>query len=112
MCMGVEFEQENDFNRSFRVQQESSGGFSIINFLIKRGWVKDENQANKALVVIIVFVIIVTAFIFYKFVFGGSILPEKASPNAKIIQGYRDQGLTGQALFERMMEDRKSGLIK
>jgi hypothetical protein len=110
--MSVEFEQENDFNRIYRAQQRRLRGFSMINFLIKVGLVKDEKQANIFLICTIVVVILLTIFIFYRFVFGGFIIPKVNDFNTKIMQEYRDQGLTDKALFDKITEDRKSGLIK
>jgi hypothetical protein len=110
--MEVEFEQEKDFNKIYRAQHGSSGGFSMVNFLIKRGWVKDERQANIFLIWTIIIVVILTIFIFYRFVFGGFIIPKVTNFNAKIIQEYRDQGLIGEALFDKVKEAQKSGLIK
>jgi len=110
--MPVEFEQKNDFNKSFRVQQESSSGSSMTDFLIKKGWVKDINQANIFLIGTIVVSVLLTIFVIYRFVFGGSIIPKAINPNTKVIQEYVRQGYTGDALFNKIMEARKSGLIK
>ena len=84
----------------------------MVDFLIKKGWVKDVNQANTFLIGTIIVSILLTIFVVYKFVFGGSIIPEKANPNTKVIQEYVDQGYKGEALFNKIMEARKSGLIK
>jgi hypothetical protein len=110
--MSVEFEQNNEFSGIIKNRQRGSGGFSMINFLIKSGWVKDTNQASVFLIGTIIISLLLTVFIFYNFVFGGSIIPEKVNPSTKVIQGYVKQGYTGEALFNKIIEARKSGLIK
>jgi len=109
--MSVEFDQENNFNKNFERTISKSNGSKMNTYLIKKGYAKNEKQANLILLGISLLCILITIFVFYTFVLGNNKKPV-SSPNAKIIQEYRAQGLTGKALMDKMREDRKAGILK
>jgi hypothetical protein len=45
--MSVQFEEENNFNQSFKNREASSSSGGIIKWLIKNKFAKDEAGANK-----------------------------------------------------------------
>ncbi len=105
--MSVEFEQNNDFRRSFTQEQNSSG---MSRFLIKNGLAKDTDQSNIILISVCILFIIVTSIILYNTFKSPS--SNTNNPNTPIIKNYIDQGLKGKALIDRIKQDRASGLIK
>jgi hypothetical protein len=105
--MPVEFEQNNDFRRSFAQEQNSSG---MSRFLIKNGLAKDTDQSNIILISVCIIFIIITSIILYNTFKSPS--SNTNSPNALIIKSYIDQGLKGKALIDRLNQDRAAGLIK
>jgi hypothetical protein len=109
--MSIEFEQENNFNQAFNRTISKNSGSKMNSFLIKHYIAKNEQQANMILLGISVLCIITTAIIMNVFIFGNRAKPVN-NPNAAKIEEYRKQGLTGKALFDKIQEDRKAGIIK
>ena len=111
--MSVEFDQENSFNKTFMDNNRKSSSSKMSAYLIKKGYAKSEQQANKILIIISLLFIILTIFSYYQFVFGGNLFQKKVNTeNAKIIQEYREQGLKGKELLDKINEARQSGILK
>lgn len=111
--MSVEFDQENNFNKNFNRSFSNSNSSKMNAFLIKKGYAKNEKQANMILLGISLISIFITIVILNMTVFGGSFFNKKTTnQNAKIIKEYQAQGLKGKALFDKLEEDRKAGIIK
>lgn len=108
----MEFNQDKGFQRL----SKDAGNSSFNRFLIKKGFAKDDNQANIILLSISAISLITASVIFYVFVLGGSLpnfgAKKTQNDNAKIIQEYRDQGLKGPELMKKIQEARQAGLIK
>jgi hypothetical protein len=49
--MSVQFEEENNFNESFKRRAASSGSGGITNWLLKNKFAKNEAGANKIMIV-------------------------------------------------------------
>ncbi|MEK7079960.1 MAG: hypothetical protein AAB901_01600 [Patescibacteria group bacterium] len=62
--MAVEFndESQDEYQRSAHAR---SAGFSVIPWLIKKGWVRDQKQGDMLLVTIILLCVIVSGFMIY-----------------------------------------------
>lgn len=111
--MTIELEQESNLDKTFEKNYSSSKKESkMCNFLIKRGISKDRKNAEKLLIIFSITLIIISIIICYTSIFQTSVLYIPKNPNAKIIQEYRAQGLTGKALLDKIQEGRASGLIK
>ena len=108
----VEFNQDKDFQRLTKDATNSS----FVRFLIKKGFAKDEKQANIILISISVISLITTAVVVYTFVLGGTLpnfgAKKIQNDNAKVIQEFRDQGLKGAELMKKIQEARQAGIIK
>ncbi|MFA6430075.1 MAG: hypothetical protein WC229_03590 [Candidatus Paceibacterota bacterium] len=111
--MSVEFDQENSFDKKFERTIAKKKGSKMNAFLIKHYFAKNEKQANMILLGVSLVSLLLTAVILNVSVFGGSFFNKKTlSPNAKIMQEYKDQGLSGKALMDKIREDKKTGISK
>lgn len=51
--MTVEFNEENSFDRSYaQKESHSSTSVGLTAWIIKRGWAKNESQANTVMIII------------------------------------------------------------
>lgn len=75
MCMSFEFETQENFGGN-RFPNTSSSGSKMVDFLIKKGFVKDAASAN--IILILCALIAVSASIYF-FVFGFN-LPQGSAP--------------------------------
>lgn len=111
--MSVEFDQENSFDKKFERTIANKKGSQMNAFLIKHYFAKNEKQANVILLSVSLIAIILTVVILNVSVFGGSLFNKKTlNQNAKIIQEYKKQGLTGKALMDKIRIDTEAGILK
>ena len=104
--VSVEFEHNNDFRRSFAQERNSSG---VSDFLIRNGLAKNDSQSNIILISVCILFVLVTSIVLYDTFKSSSSNINDTNP---IIKSYIDQGLKGKALFDKIRQDRASGLIK
>ncbi len=69
--MDVEFNDKNIYMKNKDIYNIRNPQTSkMIDFLIKKGLVSNEKQGNILLVIIAVFILLISAFVFAKYVFG------------------------------------------
>ena len=110
----IEFEQDNEFIGN-PVRKQDSTNSAFVRFLIRKGYVRTADQASFVLLCIAATSFLLMLIILYFFVFSSPSSPELTPEeinNQKIIQVYRDQGLRGNELGAKIVEMRRSGIIK
>jgi hypothetical protein len=106
--MPVVFDQENSFNKTFNRTFAKSNSSKMSAYLIKKGFAKNEKQANIVLLGISAISIIITIVVLNTTVFGGSLFGKKTtSSNIKAVKEYQAQGLKGRALIDKIIETKK-----
>lgn len=104
----IEFNQDNTGRR---IQSDAANNSFMARILIKKGFAKDLEQANLILISIsLIFFIITMVVILFTFFYSPK--PASNSNNDKIIKEYKDQGLRGKELSNKIREAMKTGLIK
>jgi hypothetical protein len=61
--MSVEFNEENDFNRSYdQSVNRISNSDGLTAWIIKKGWAKNESQANTIMIIVAIICFAVAIF--------------------------------------------------
>lgn len=105
--MSVEFDQENSFNKTFNRTFEKNSGSKMSTYLIKKGYAKNEKQANMILLGISALSICITVIVLNMTVWGGSLFKKSSTQNTEALKEYQAQGLKGRALIEKIRETKK-----
>jgi hypothetical protein len=89
--MSVQFDQENSFNKTFDRTFAKSNSSKMSTYLIKKGYAKNEKQANVILLGISAISILITIVVLNTTVFGGYKKVEiKAPPGYNVV--YPEKG--------------------
>ncbi len=105
--MPVEFDQENNFNKTFNRTFAKNNGSKMSAYLIKKGYVKNEKQANLILLGMSAVFICITIVVLNTTVFGGGLSKKSSNSDTKVIKEYQAQGLKGKVLIDKIRETKK-----
>lgn len=111
--MSIEFDQESSFNKTFIKAYSKSGDSKMVAYLIKKGIVKNEKQANTILLGIAVLCILLTLSIIKTVVYPTSApISPRNQEISKAMLEYKNAGLPLSEIRKRIAEDIQSGKIK
>jgi hypothetical protein len=103
----VEFEQSEESKKFFSQIHADTNQSVMGNFLIKNKLAKDIKQANIILLGVCAVFLTLMFIVFSQSVFSGSVAQKSTnSPSMKTIKSYIDQGLNGQALLDKINQDK------